>query len=130
MSQIANIKIDNLGRMSIWSWQINDGPENFVYDESSPYPPVELTADVSLPQGSTADLKLKGYSDLARKYKIEGNWGSLSQEQKDELIVCEDDSKLAVPFAPQRKSYQGLQTRPTKPISRFYIKKLDRKSVV
>lgn len=124
MSQIANIKIDNLGRMSIWSWQINDGPENFVYDELSPYPPVELTADVSLPQGSTADLKLKGYSDLARKYKIEGSWDSLSQEQKDELIVCEDDSRLSVPFAPQRKSYQGLQTRPTKPISRFYIKKL------
>ena len=106
MSQIANIKIDNLGGMSIWSWQINDGPENFVYDESSPYPPVELTADVSLLQGSTADLKLKGYSDLARKYKIEGSWDSLSQEQKDELIVCEDDSKLAVPFAP-KKIYMG-----------------------
>ncbi len=83
MSQIANIKMDNFGRMSIWSWQINDGPENFVYDESSPYPPAEVTADVSLLQGSTADLKLKGYSDLARKYKIEGSWDSLSQEQKD-----------------------------------------------
>lgn len=124
MSQIANIKIDNLGGMSIWSWQINDGPENFVYDELSPYPPAEVTADVSLLQGSTADLKLKGYSDLARKYKIEGSWDSLSQEQKDELIVCEDDSKLAVPFAPQRNSNQGQQARPTKPISRFYIKKL------